>query len=46
MSKDADQNKLAELVVKQNLLLWQLSKSFLDLDKKIINSVQSTSKHI
>lgn len=44
MSKDVDQNKLTELTVKQNLLLWQLSKSFLDLEKKIITSVKSTSQ--
>lgn len=44
MSKDVDQNKLIELAVKQNLLLWQLSKSFLDLEKKIVSSVKPSPK--
>lgn len=33
--KKTKQNKLNELAIKQNLLLWQLSKSFLDVEKKI-----------
>ncbi len=44
MSKSKDRNQLNELAIKQNLLLWELSKSFLDLDKKIADSIQSTSK--
>jgi len=39
MSKMKDQNKLASLAIKQNLILWQLSKSFLDVEKRIINSL-------
>ncbi len=44
MSKDVDQNRLANLAIKQNLLLWHLSKSLLELDKKISDSVKSTSQ--
>lgn len=39
MSKLTDQNKLIKLAIQQNLLLWQLSKSFLDIEKKISKSV-------
>ena len=42
MRKDEDKYKLIELTINQNLLLWQLSKSLLDLDKKIIDSVKTT----
>ena len=38
MEINKEQNKLNELTVKQNLLLWQLSKSFLDLEKKIMKT--------
>lgn len=44
MSKDVDKNKLIQLSINQNLLLWQLSKSFLDIDKKIINSIKSNNQ--
>lgn len=37
-NKQNGQNKLAELAIKQNLLLWQLSKSFLDIEKKILET--------
>ncbi len=37
------QNKLNELAVKQNLLLWQLSKSFLEVEKKLMASIEKTS---
>jgi len=40
MEKGKEQNKLAELAIKQNLLLWQLSKSFLDIEKKIKSSTK------
>lgn len=35
MGKEVDQNKIVKLAVNQNLLLWQLSKSFLDIEKKL-----------
>jgi len=38
--KKEKQNRLNELAIKQNLLLWQLSKSFLDIDKKILSSTK------
>ena len=43
MNKDVDQNKLVQLAINQNLLLWQLSKSLLDIDRKIKDSVQTNS---
>lgn len=42
MSKEVDRNKLVELAIKQNLLIWQLSKSFIELEKKIVASVKSS----
>jgi len=33
--KKSASTKLAEIAVRQNLLLWQISKSFLDIDKKL-----------
>lgn len=35
MGEKKDQNKFTELAVQQNLLLWQLSKSFIDIDKQL-----------
>lgn len=43
MNKDVDQNKLVQLAINQNLLLWQLSKSLLDIDQKIKDSMQTNS---
>ena len=43
MNKDEDQNKLVQLAINQNLLLWQLSKSLLDIDQKIKDSMQTNS---
>jgi|GEM_PF-5896619 len=40
MSKKTDQNKLTEICVKQNLLLWKVSQSLLDIEKKIIKSTK------
>lgn len=42
MGEKKNQNKLNEVAIKQNLLLWQLSKSFLDIEKKIKQSVVTT----
>lgn len=39
MAKATDQTKLAEMVIKQNLLLWQLTKSFLDIEKQLKKSL-------
>lgn len=36
MREKTNQNKLVAVAVKQNLLLWEISKSFLDLEKKIM----------
>jgi hypothetical protein len=35
MSDQSDQSKMTETAVKQNLLLWELAQSFLDLDKEL-----------
>jgi len=35
MGKEKEQNAFTELAIKQNLLLWHLSKSFLDVEKRI-----------
>jgi len=40
MSKETDQNKLNEICIKQNLLLWEMSKSFLEIEKKIAKSIK------
>jgi hypothetical protein len=40
MHKGKDQNKLTSLAVKQNLLLWQISQSFLEVEKKIVDSLK------
>jgi len=32
-------NKMIELAVKQNLLLWELSESFLEMQKKMKDSL-------
>lgn len=42
MEEKKNQNKINELVIKQNLLLWQISKSFLDIEKKIEQTLAST----
>lgn len=38
MGEKKNQNQLNEIAIKQNLLLWELSKSFLDIEKKIKQS--------
>jgi len=43
MARGEDQNKLTALSIKQNLLLWQISQSFLDVEKKILKSVKVKS---
>jgi len=43
MPKKKKQNKFNELAVKQNLLLWQLSKSYLEAEKKLMASIEKTS---
>jgi len=42
MGEKKNQNELTEIAVKQNLLLWQLSKSFLDIEKEITQIVVTT----
>lgn len=42
MKKDVKKNNLAQLAINQNLLLWQLTKSLLDIDKKITDTIKST----
>lgn len=42
MAQKEKQNKLNELAVKQNLLLWQLSQSYLEVEKKVMNSIEKT----
>jgi|GEM_PF-2725844 len=42
MGEKKNQNELNEMAVKQNLLLWQLSKSFLDIEKEITQIVVTT----
>jgi len=44
MRENKKQNKLNELAIKQNLLLWQLSQSFLNVEKKISQTVNINSK--
>jgi len=41
MQKNKEQNKLTSLAIKQNLLLWQISQSFLDIEDKIKESIKS-----
>ena len=36
MVENTQQNKITELVIKQNLLLWQMSRSLLEVEKKLI----------
>jgi len=43
MITEENSNKLIRLAIKQNLLLWHLSKSLLDIDKKINDSIKSTN---
>ena len=42
MRENKNQNKLATIAIKQNLLLWELSKSFLDVEKKIFKALGET----
>jgi len=35
MNKNKEQNKLNELAIQQNLLLWHLSQSMLDIENKL-----------
>ena len=35
MSSKKEINKITEYTIKQNLLLWRLSKTFLEIDKDI-----------
>ena len=42
MQRNKEQTKMTAMTVKQNLLLWQISQSFLDVEKKILESVKST----
>lgn len=39
MRKEKEQNAFTELAIKQNLLLWHLSNSFLDVEKRIVESL-------
>ena len=39
MRESKNQNKLAAIAIKQNLLLWELSKSFLDVEKKTFKAL-------
>ena len=42
-NKNRNKNKIVELAIKQNLLLWQVTKSFLDIEKKIIHVVDKSN---
>jgi hypothetical protein len=36
------ENKIIEISIQQNLLLWQLTNSMISIDQKIKNSLSST----
>ena len=40
MPKTNDQNKLIRTAIYQNLLLWEITKSFLDIEATIKNSIK------
>jgi len=42
--KQKIENKLTSLAVKQNLLLWQVSQSFVDLEHKIDKALIKNKK--
>jgi len=41
--KNETNNKFISLAVRQNLLLWKISKDFVELDNKIENSIKDTN---
>ncbi len=45
MRKEKEQNAFTELAIKQNLLLWHISKSFVDVEKKISEALKVNVNH-
>lgn len=43
MNRTSDQTKLVESAIKQNLLLWQLTTSFIDIDNTLDRILDSTN---
>lgn len=42
MNRISDQAKLVEITIKQNLLLWQLTTSFIDIDNTLDRILKNT----
>jgi len=45
MKKEKEQNSFTELAIKQNLLLWHLSKSLLDDEKRINEALKNEGQN-